>query len=383
MTSLEKLLNLPGSTVIGYQLIEGYICLHLKLLSQGMNCSHCQRYTEQLHQTTFLLVRDLPTFGQPVYLKVPRRRFYCRRCQRYVTEKLEFIGWRRVYTRRYEQHIYQRVIHSTVEQISREEELSAEEIQGIFQQVSKQLKKKDWSQVERLSMDEISKRKGYRNFITLVSNVDTGNLLEVIDSHKQEEIIEVLKQQPLEVRMQVREVSVDMWAGFAKVIAEVFPKAAVVFDRFHVMKLVNEALNKLRKQVGVNVKGSRFLLLKNFADLTEIEREQIRPILNLSTSLRIAYELKEEFREIYETSRTVKSGLNRMKKWLAQAQVFYPKAAQTIRNHLEGICNYFISRTTSGVMEGINNKAKLIMRQGYGFADFDNFRERLLASFSD
>ncbi|HEY9653404.1 MAG TPA: transposase family protein [Coleofasciculaceae cyanobacterium] len=83
---------------------------------------------EQLHQTTFLLVRDLPTFGQPVYLKVPRRRFYCRRCQRYVTEKLEFIGWRRVYTRRYEQHIYQRVIHSSVEQISREEELSAEEI---------------------------------------------------------------------------------------------------------------------------------------------------------------------------------------------------------------------------------------------------------------
>jgi transposase len=142
MTSLEKLLNLPGSTVIGYQLIEGYICLHLQLLSQGMNCSHCQRYTEQLHQTTFLLVRDLPTFGQPVYLKVPRRRFYCRRCQKYVTEKLEFIGWRRVYTRRYEQHIYQRVIHSSVEQISREEELSAEEIQGIFRQVSKQLKKK-------------------------------------------------------------------------------------------------------------------------------------------------------------------------------------------------------------------------------------------------
>ena len=72
-----------------------------------------------------------------------------------------------------------------------------------------------------------------------------------------------------------------------------------------------------------------------------------------------------------------------MQKWLAQAQVFYPKTVQTIRDHLEGICNYFISRTTSGVMEGINNKAKLIMRQGYGFTDFDNFRARLLASFSD
>ncbi len=93
--------------------------------------------------------------------------------------------------------------------------------------------------------------------------------------------------------------------------------------------------------------------------------------------------MKEEFRDIYETSKTVKSGLNRMKKWLAQAQVFYWKIVQTICTHIEGICNYFISRTTSGVMEGINNKAKLIMRQGYGFKDFDNFRARLLGSFSD
>ena len=232
-------------------------------------------------------------------------------------------------------------------------------------------------------MDEISKRKGYRDFITLVSNVDSGNLLEVIDSHKQEEIIEALKQQPLEVRKQVREVSVDMWAGFPKVIASVFPNAVVVFDRFHVMMLVNKALNQMRKQVGVKAKVSRFLLLKNSSTLTELEREQLEQLLNQSACLRIAYEMKEEFREIYETSQTVESGLNRMKKWLAQAQVFYPKAVQTIRDHLQGICNYFISRTTSGVMEGINNKAKLIMRQGYGFTDFENFRARLLASFSD
>jgi transposase len=133
-----------------------------------------------------------------------------------VTEKLEFIDWRQVYTRRYEQHIYQRVLSVSVEQVSREEGLSGEVIQGIFKRVSNQFKKKDWSQVKRLSMDEISKRKGYRDFITLVSNVDTGNLLEVIDSHKQEEIIEVLKQQPLAVREQVCEVSIDMWAGFPK-----------------------------------------------------------------------------------------------------------------------------------------------------------------------
>jgi transposase len=122
-----------------------------------------------------------------------------------------------------------------------------------------------------------------------------------------------------------------MWAGFPKVITSVFPKAAVVFDRFHVMKLVNEALNKMRKQVGVKVKGSRFLLLKNSQDLTELEQKMLEQLLNQSACLRIAYEMKEEFRSIYKTTQTVQSELNRMKKWLAQAQVFYPKAVQTIR----------------------------------------------------
>lgn len=232
-------------------------------------------------------------------------------------------------------------------------------------------------------MDEISTKKGYRHFITLVSDIDTGNLLEVIDSHKQQEIIESLKQQPLEIREQVTEVSVDMWAGFDKVIKEVFPNAAIVFDRFHVMQLLNRALNKLRIKANIKSQGSRYLILKNFQDLTDTEKELLEEVLNQSECLKIAYWMKEEFREIYETSENVKSGLSRMKKWLRQAQVFYGKTAKTIRKHLSGICNYFINGTTSGVMEGINNKAKLIMRQGYGFTNFDNFRARLLANFSN
>jgi transposase len=104
-------------------------------------------------------------------LKVPRRRFYCRCCQRYITERLEFIEWRKVHTRRYEENIYQRVISSSIEQVSREESLSYREIEGIFKRVSQQVKKKDWGSAKRLSLDEISKRKGYRDFLTLVCNV--------------------------------------------------------------------------------------------------------------------------------------------------------------------------------------------------------------------
>jgi transposase len=243
--------------------------------------------------------------------------------------------------------------------------------------------KNDWQGVKRLSIDEVSLRKGHQDFVTVVSDVEQSELLEVIDSHKSEEIIAVLEQQPLEVRANVNEVSIDMWGGFPKVITRVFPNAVIVYDRFHVMKLVNQELNQLRKTFGVTTKGSKYLLLKNGTDLDEEQRQKLEAILSQSICLRIAYELKEEFRQIYQTSRGVESGRRKFQRWLHQAQVFYCNSAQTIRTHLDGICNYFISHTTSGVMEGINNRIKLIMRQGYGFSNFENFRNRLLACFSD
>ena len=155
------------------------------------------------------------------------------------------------------------------------------------------------------------------------------------------------------------------------------------YDRFHVMKLVNLELNSIRKLVGITDKHSKYLILKNSEDLNEEEKEKLQQILSRSACLKIAHEFKESLRSLYETSKNVKSGQKRMKKWLQLAQLFYKDSSQTIRDHLEGICNYFISRTTSGVMEGINNRIKLIMRQGYGFTNFENFRSRLLACFSN
>ena len=225
-------------------------------------------------------------------------------------------------------------------------------------------------------------RKGHQDFVTVVSDVEKGVLIEVIDSHKQDKIIEVLMEQPLELRQGVKEVSVDMWGGFPKVAEKVFPNAVLVIDRFHVMKAVNQDLNRLRKKLGITDRGSKFLLLRNGGDLAPDQIVKLAAVLDKSASLRIAYELKEEFRQIYETNHTVKSGRYQFDKWLRLADLFFNEAASTIRNHLDGICNYFISRTTSGVMEGINNRIKLIKRQAYGFSNFDNFRFRLLACFS-
>ena len=383
MSSLiSRLLNLPGAAVQGYAEVEGFICIYLEITASGACCPHCGRCSEELHQDRPILIRDLPAFGQEILLKVPRRQFYCHFCQRYFTEQLEFLNFNRHHTKRYEENIFQRICSSTIEQISREEHLSADEIRGIFDYIWTQRQPKNWSGAKRLSIDEIAMRKGHKNFVGVVSDIDAKTLLDVAPSNSQEAMIEMLSQQPIEVREQVNEVSVDMWGGYPKVIEEMFPNAILVFDRFHVIKGVNSELNKIRRDEGITDRGSKFILLKNFEDLSDEQEEKLIVTLRRSETLKEAYLLKEELREIYETYYTVDEGMSEIEKWLIKSQKLYQEATQTIRNHLQGICNYFTSRATSGVMEGINNRIQLIKRQAYGFVNFDNFRSRLLAAFS-
>lgn len=170
-----------------------------------------------------------------------------------------------------------------------------------------------------------------------------------------------------------------MWGGFPKVIKEVFPNASITIDRFHVMQLVNKALNKIRLSLGLKGLKNKSLLMKNGRDLKRDKKTELEQLLNSSPSLRIAYQLKEELRDIYEQKLTVKGGLRLMRRWLVSAQILFPKTASTLASHLPEIANYFIARTTSGVTEGINTKIKLILRQSYGFKNFERMREKLLA----
>jgi transposase len=186
-------------------------------------------------------------------------------------------------------------------------------------------------------MDEIAKRKGHKNYVTVLSNLDKGELIEVIDSHEQTEIIESLMKQPLEVREKVEEVSVDMWGGFPEIIKQVFPKAKIVTDRFHVMKAVNKELDEIRKQTKFKskIKGAKWLLLKNKEDLDEEQLKDLESVLKQSKRLRQAYEFKESFRAIYEDPKGSEEGKIAILDWLKNAHKVYSSVIGTIRNHLD------------------------------------------------
>lgn len=129
---LDTLLNLPNITVESCSYQPEEVNLNLQFLIEKSDCPYCHNPSEELHQKRPMLMRDLAIFGKIVYLHIPRRQFYCSGCQRYFTERLTFADWERRYTQRYEDYVYQRVQSTSIEQVSREEKLSWDQVQGIF-----------------------------------------------------------------------------------------------------------------------------------------------------------------------------------------------------------------------------------------------------------
>ena len=115
---LDTLLHLPHITVDGCNEVDGAVFLKLKCLNETISCQHCGETVERINQAEVVLIRDLPVFGKPVYLQVPRRQFHCLSCQRFCTERLEFVAWRHHQTQRYEQAIYEQVKQSSLERMS-------------------------------------------------------------------------------------------------------------------------------------------------------------------------------------------------------------------------------------------------------------------------
>ncbi|WP_083853529.1 transposase [Synechococcus sp. PCC 6312] len=126
----------------------------------------------------------------------------------------------------------------------------------------------------------------------------------------------------------------------------------------------------------------KYLLLRNHSSLTKGEKQNLEYALDCSKKLRLAYELKEEFRSIYETDQPPDKARVKFERWMEKSSQLFHASSQIIKNHIDGICNYFGHRTTSGLMEGINNKIKVIKRQAYGFTNFRHLRMRLMACFS-
>ena len=398
---LDKFLNLKGTSIQGYLHLENIgIVGRIESKNQKATCPHCGLESDKLHQNHRHLVKDLPISGQPVYLQVNRRQFKCGNCQKPFSEELDFVAKKRTYTKRLAENILEQLKEGDILNVSRINDVTEEEIQRMIEDIAEEITEPDLSELKRLGIDEIALVKGQKNYCAVLVNLDTGKLIAILKKRTQEELRKTLTGWGKEVLEQIEEVSIDLWLPYKNLVKELMPSAEVVADRFHVMKQINQELDEQRraekraveaqknkkqkaeKEAKLEVlKRSKYSLLKNEENLTEPQKLKLEAIKENLTNLKKMHELKEEFRKIYETSENPTEGMLSISEWLAKSSSVFTKSCQTIRNWFGEIISYFEQRTTNGVVEGINNKLKLIKRRGYGFRNFRNFWVRSMLSW--
>jgi transposase len=402
---LTELLNIEDIKVISHRQHESIgIILQIEPAKKESVCPRCRTKSQRLHQNHRYIVKDLPWGEKPVYLEINRRQFKCEKCRKPFSEELDFIGKRRTYTKRLAHQTIKEVLDSDINSVASKGIVTTEEIERMLKDAGSELIESKPSGVKRLGIDEIALIKGQGKYCAVLIDLDTSELLAILPSRKQEDIRKVLMEWGLQVLEQIEEVSIDLWQGYKSLVTEMMPNAQVVADRFHVMVQINKELDIARKREKRNVENaiknskneqeklekekileglnkSKYVLLKNGEDLNDEQKIKLNQVKQVSPSLKVMYELKEKIRQIFNKTKDWLKGLYKLSIWLLRAKDHYPTSHNTIVRWLDEIIAYFDNRTTSGVVEGINNKLKLIKRSAYGFRNFDNFRLRCLLTW--
>ncbi len=395
---VEKILNLPGMKVLGCQEIEGLgLIIEIEAAVNYCTCQRCGQVSRSVHQNHWRTVQDLPWNTKQVLLRINRRQFKCIFCRKPFSEELDFVDKQRGYTKRFAANIIKQVLDSNIHSVAARNDLSDEEVQTMLDSQASSILKIDLTGLKRLGIDEIALVKGQGNYLAVLVDLDTHLLLEIVKSRRMSELRFVLEGWGSEVLEQITEVSIDLWSPYKSLVEKLMPNADVTADRFHVMKQVNNELDQVRKtqktsaaqlknksekeRVLAGLTKSKYSLLKNEDSLNELQKEKLKSVQSVSPLLSKMHSLKEEFRAVFETAESWGDGVLRLLDWMHDALLYFPKSIATIVRWFGEIVGYFEQRTTSGVIEGINNKLKLIKRLGYGFRNFDNFRLRSLLSW--
>ena len=386
---LTELLNIQGVKVTQMSQLPGIgIILQVESIHGESHCHNCGTKSNRLHQNHRYVVKDLSWGEQPVFLEINRRQFKCKKCGKPFSEKLDFVNNRRTYTKRLANSTIKSVLSSDIHSVAKQGVVTTEEIERMLSDASKKLSSKP-SNLKKLGIDEIALRKGQGNYCAVLIDLETSKLITIVNGRTQAEIEPVLNSWGSEVLEQIEEVSIDLWKGYKSLVQKLMPNAQVVADRFHVMVQINKELDTQRKRerrqvIDLNKKSklskkaaknkkvlegindSKYSLLKNEENLNDKQNIKLMEVKKVCPNLAKMHKLKEKFRQIFENKKTNwLRGLLRIGIWQKRAEQYFPDSVKTITNWLDEIIAYFDHRTTSGVVEGINNKLKLIKRSAY------------------
>ena len=385
-----------GWQVRGYEYLRsefvgGRLEMHIRRRRPEIACPTCGRRDVLLRGTVERPLRTLPIGGKTVILKVAVQRVWCRHCHAVRQVKLRIADPYRSYTKAFERYALDLCRSMTILDVAHHLGISWDVIKDIQKRRLKaKFGRPRLKDVRLLAIDEIAIAKGHR-YVTVVLNWETGRVLFVGDG-KGADALTPFWAMLGRRRRRIRAVAIDLSPAYVEAVTKNLPDATIVFDHFHVVKLFNEKLSDLRRDVQNEaettqkkqvLKGTRWLLLKNpeHLDSRRNERQRLEEALRLNQPLATAYYLKEDLRQIWnQPDRATAERL--LDDWVKRAEAsgiqMLKKFAKTLAAHRSGILAYYHYPISTGPLEGTNNKIKTMKRQAYGFRDLEFFKLKIL-----
>jgi transposase len=394
-------LDIPDVRVLQTEITKhGELVLTVESILTSTTCRRCGRTITEFHGLDEpRLLRHLPILGRVVYLRIRPKRFRCPWCDDHptTTQTLAWYDPTALHTTAYERHLILQLVNSTLTDVQAKEDVTADALLGILDRwIASSV---EWDRLEpfvTIGIDEIALLKGHRDFVAVISaQTERGDLhlLAVLPDRLKATVVAWLKTIPASSRARITTVCTDMWEGYRTAVEEVLPDAMIVIDRFHVARQYREAVDTLRKQelqrlkkelpkqARDDLKHTIWPFRKREADLDEAEQERLDSLLSYSPALAQAYRLREELTSIFDTARSKKEGLRRIHFWRKRVEKSGQSCFRAFLSLLDSwqdlIANYFINHQTSGFVEGLNNKLKVLKRRCYGLRNVTRLFQRL------
>ncbi len=349
-------------------------------------CPHCGNSTTYIKDYRLQTVRDLVVLGKPLIVTIRKRRYVCQHCNATFTEENPYIKrYCHFPNRLYIESLTESFRLQSFTSVAKRLGVSVTSIIRWFDKLNCPHPKLP----ECIAIDEFRGNAGGEKFQCNVADPVKHQVIDILPSRNTEDLCKHFLEYPYKERAEVKKIVMDLSTLFRSVAKTMFPEAKIVADKFHVIRVVINSLENVRKRIQKEFhetkrkwfKRSRYLLLKPEYKLTDEDKTELARMLNSSYDLEKAYVLKERFYEVFR-KQTRTEAKKELGNWLLlAADLSLPEfrhCITTFSNWKTEIANIIGERVSNGFIEGSNNKIKVLKRISYGVRNFDRFRNRIL-----
>lgn len=383
MVTATNILNLRSYSVNSFHEDEHDYHVYAAVAADQARCIHCKSQSIRGFGRREQLIKDLATHGKRVGIYVDTRRFQCLSCNKTFYEPLPDVDEKRKMTSRLVQWVGKQAIRRTFASIADEIGIVEGTVRSIFRDYINELENTVRFEIPQwMGIDEIHLIKPR----CVVSNIQNNTIVEILKDRNKSTVTRYLSQ--LDGLDQVHYVAMDMWKPYRDAVETVIPDAQIVIDKFHVVRMANDALEKVRKSLREQLTtkqrrglmNDRFVLLKRERDLTDQEAFLLDGWCQNYPELGLAYRQKEEFYQIYD-AKTPEEAKALFSDWLRtltpEIKAAYSDLVRAWQNWEPYICNYFNHPITNAYTESLNNLIRVMNRLGRGYS-FEALRAKIL-----